>query len=72
MILRSSATAFSLSFLIFQGNAQDSSNSYTPKVPRESRNVSEASNVSLSALPPGSRESTPLQLGPVLLSPRIN
>ena len=72
MTLRSSATAFSLSFLIFQGYAQDTSNSYTPKVPRESRNVSEASNVSLSALPPGSRESTPLQLGPVLLRPSIN
>ena len=70
--LRCLTATLSFSFLVFQASAQDSSNSYTPKVPRESRNVSEASNVSLSALPLRSRESTPLQLGPVLLRPSFN
>ena len=70
-VLRFAATALSLSFLAFQATAQESSNSYTPKAPRESRNVSGGANVSLSALAPGSRESTPLQLGPVLLRPSI-
>ena len=71
-VLRLAATAISLSFLVFQADAQDSSNSYTPKAPRESRNTGSDVISSFSALSPTSRESTPLQLGPVLFRPSIN
>ena len=71
-ILRLTAAVAYLGSATFQTSAEDSSGSYTPKLPRESRNVSEASNASLSALPPGSRESTPLQVGPVILRPSLN
>lgn len=47
------------------------STDYTPKIPRESRNVSNSATASLIALSPASRESTPLQLGPVLFRPAI-
>jgi hypothetical protein len=70
--LRLAATAAGLSLAVIQGIAQESSNSYTPKAPRESKNVSTSASASLSALAPGSRESTPLQLGPVLFRPGIN
>jgi hypothetical protein len=69
--LRLAATAAALSLAILQGAAQESSNSYTPKAPRESKNVSSSATASLSALAPGSRESTPLQVGPVLFRPGI-
>jgi hypothetical protein len=71
-VLRSTATALSFSFLLFQAIAQDSSNSYTPKAPRESRISSSDVTSSFSALSPTSRESTPLQIGPVLFRPSIN
>ena len=70
--LRLAATAAALSLAVCQGTAQESSNSYTPKAPRESKNVSASAMASLSAFAPGSRESTPLQLGPVLFRPGIN
>lgn len=69
--LRIAATAFSLSFAIFNAAGQDSSSSYTPKAPRESRNVSSDATGSLSALGPKARESTPLQMGPFLFRPGI-
>jgi len=69
---RLTATVLSLSLLLFQANAQDSSNSYTPKAPRESRISGNDATSSFSALSPKSRESTPLQVGPVLLRPSIN
>ena len=71
-VLRLAATALSLSLLVFQATAQESSNSYTPKAPRESRNTSSDATSSFSALSPTSRESTPLQVGPVLFRPSIN
>ena len=69
---RLTATVLSLSLLLFQANAQDSSNSYTPKAPRVSRISGNDATSSFSALSPKSRESTPLQVGPVLLRPSIN
>ena len=66
------ATVLSLCFFATQSNAQDSSNSYTPKAPRESPILSNDATSSFSALSPASRKSTPLQVGPVLFRPSIN
>ena len=70
--LISTATVLSLCFFVTPANAQDSSTSYTPKAPRESRISSNDATSSFSALPPKSRESTPLQVGLVLFRPSIN
>jgi len=70
--LRSAATVLSLCFFATQAMGQGSSNSYTPKAPRESRISSNDATASFSALSPASRESTPLQVGPVLFRPSIN
>ena len=51
-------------------SAQDGS--YTPKVERQSRIASNDATASFNALAPFSRESSPLQLGPVLFRPGIN
>lgn len=52
-------------------SAQDSSNRYTPKAERQSRIDSNDATGSFSALAPFSRDSSPLQLGPVLFRPGI-
>jgi hypothetical protein len=70
-LLRLIVAAQALSLLLFQANAQESSNNYTPKAPRESRISSNDATSSLNALSPRSRESTPLQIGPVLFRPGI-
>ena len=69
---RLTATVLSLGLFAIQAIAQGSSNSYTPKAPRESRILSDDAASSFSALSPASHESTPLQLGPVLFRPSIN
>ena len=70
--LRSTASVLSLCFFAIQAMAQDSSNSYAPKAPRESRISSNDATSSFNALLPASRESDALQVGPVLFRPSIN
>ena len=70
--LRSTASVLSLCFFAIQAMAQDSSNSYAPKAPRESRISSNDATSSFNALLPISRESDALQVGPVLFRPSIN
>ncbi|MBV33375.1 MAG: hypothetical protein CMK36_08090 [Porticoccaceae bacterium] len=70
--LRLTATVLSLSLSLFQANAQDSSHSYTQKAPRESRISGDDATSSFSALSPALRESTPLQIGPLLFTPSVN
>lgn len=68
--LRLSAIGFALTIASNALSAQD--NSYTPKAERQSRITSNDATASFNALAPFSRESSPLQLGPVLFRPAIN
>ncbi len=70
-LIRLTLTAFLFIVAVSQSAAQQSSNSYTPKEPRKSLLTSNDATGSLIALGPRSRESTPLQLGPVLFRPAI-
>jgi len=70
--LRLAAVVAIISYSSIPANAQERTSTYTPKPQRQSRISGNSSVGSLSALLPPTRESTPLQLGPVLFRPGIS